>query len=594
MRYFVAFFLMMLVPGSAQAQAARILLDGAFDDWAALDPVHTDPSGDALSGMVDFERLWVANDERYLFLRFELNAETLIQEGNQVILYIDTDDDPTTGRPIHGLGADFWWVFGQRNGFFFVAPATVLDIGHSPVGIVTAPTISSTVFEIAFERDAMPGDVQPLFPGATIRLALEDDASGDLLPDDPGGVAYTFDDATTLPVLVPATLRKEGAGDLRLLSYNVQRDALFDPARGPAFARLLQAAAPDVIGFQEILGHSAEETAAVVAAAVPLPSGQTWHAARVNPDLVLVSRYPIRSSFVIEGANQGRANAAFLLDLQAEWGADLLLIDAHPPCCRADVARQVEFDAMMAFIREAKATGGLLDLDPLTPIVLLGDMNLVGFAQQLNTLLAGQIVNTGLFGPSFDPDWDDTPLADLSPRHVALPMTFTWYNESSSFHPGRLDFMVYTDSVLEPGNNFVLFTPAMPADSLAAYGLEPDDATFASDHLPVVGDFRYDPSMITGVDDPDSGVPDGFALAQNYPNPFNPSTRIAYTLPAGGRARLAVYDVMGREVAVLFEGTKTAGRHEAVWNAGGWPSGTYFYRLEASGRILNRVMILLR
>ena len=90
------------------------------------------------------------------------------------------------------------------------------------------------------------------------------------------------------------------------------------------------------------------------------------------------------------------------------------------------------------------------------------------------------------------------------------------------------------------------------------------------------------------------GVPATYTLAQNYPNPFNPTTRIAYALPASGRARLAVYDVMGREVAVLVEGVKTARRHEAVWEAQGWPSGTYFYRLETAGRVLTRAMLLLR
>ncbi|MFB3132447.1 MAG: endonuclease/exonuclease/phosphatase family protein, partial [Rhodothermales bacterium] len=328
MRYLVVLFLLLLVPSLAYAQAARILLDGFFDDWETLDPAHADSSGDAPAGAVDFARLWISNDEHYLFLRFELGAETLIQEGNQIILYLDTDDDPATGQPIHGLGADLTWNFGQRTGLFFISNTVGLGIGHSPVGIVTAPTISSTVFEVAFERDALPDGQQALFPGATIRLVLEDTAGGDLLPDAPGGIPYTFDDATTLPALVPATLRKQDPRDLRLLSYNVQLDALFDPTRGLAFARLLQAVAPDIIGFQEILGHTAEQTAAVVAAAVPLPSDQTWQAARVSPDLVVVSRFPIRSSFVIEGVNQGQANAAFLLDLQTEWGTDLLLIDA--------------------------------------------------------------------------------------------------------------------------------------------------------------------------------------------------------------------------------------------------------------------------
>jgi len=86
MRYLVAFFLLLLVPSLAHAQAARILLDGFFDDWETLDPAHTDSSGDVPAGEIDFARLWISNDERYLFLRFELGAETLIQEGNQLVV----------------------------------------------------------------------------------------------------------------------------------------------------------------------------------------------------------------------------------------------------------------------------------------------------------------------------------------------------------------------------------------------------------------------------------------------------------------------------------------------------------------------------
>jgi hypothetical protein len=63
-------------------------------------------------------------------------------------------------------------------------------------------------------------------------------------------------------------------------------------------------------------------------------------------------------------------------------------------------------------------------------------------------------------------------------------MTYTWHDDNIAFNPGRLDFMIYSDSVLRLGNHFVLFTPVMTADSLAAYGLQPQDVPAASDHLP--------------------------------------------------------------------------------------------------------------
>jgi len=71
----------------------------------------------------------------------------------------------------------------------------------------------------------------------------------------------------------------------------------------------------------------------------------------------------------------------------------------------------------------------------------------------------------------------------------------------------------------------------------------------------------------------------GFALEQNFPNPFNPSTILRYTIPVAGPVRLAVFDPLGREVAVLVDALKPAGRYEVEFDGGGLTSGTYFVRL---------------
>jgi len=72
-------------------------------------------------------------------------------------------------------------------------------------------------------------------------------------------------------------------------------------------------------------------------------------------------------------------------------------------------------------------------------------------------------------------------------------------------------------------------------------------------------------------------------LAQNHPNPFNPATEIAFSLAAAGRARLAVYDLAGREVAVLVDGALAGGEHRVSWRPEGLASGVYLYRLAAGG-----------
>lgn len=101
-----------------------------------------------------------------------------------------------------------------------------------------------------------------------------------------------------------------------------------------------------------------------------------------------------------------------------------------------------------------------------------------------------------------------------------------------------------------------------------------------------------------------------FSLAQNYPNPFNPVTTIGYRVPSGGSrnsgsvtrnpqpetraVRLAVYDLLGREVAVLVNEPKAVGENSVEFDAMGLASGVYIYRLQAGTNILAKTMVLLK
>jgi hypothetical protein len=89
-------------------------------------------------------------------------------------------------------------------------------------------------------------------------------------------------------------------------------------------------------------------------------------------------------------------------------------------------------------------------------------------------------------------------------------------------------------------------------------------------------------------------LPDNFTLSQNYPNPFNPSTTISFSLPRRESVTLKVYDLLGREVATLVDGREEAGEHTVKWNADGFTSGVYFYRLSAGGGVQTRKLVLVR
>ena len=100
--------------------------------------------------------------------------------------------------------------------------------------------------------------------------------------------------------------------------------------------------------------------------------------------------------------------------------------------------------------------------------------------------------------------------------------------------------------------------------------------------------------LMTVEEQGEATAPTQYRLEQNYPNPFNPTTTIAFDVPALHQVELAVYDVIGRRVALLVDGVLAAGRHEATWQAGKLPSGTYFYRLTAGAFSQTKAMTLMK
>jgi hypothetical protein len=90
------------------------------------------------------------------------------------------------------------------------------------------------------------------------------------------------------------------------------------------------------------------------------------------------------------------------------------------------------------------------------------------------------------------------------------------------------------------------------------------------------------------------GNPLAFALGQNHPNPFNPETRIRYHLPVASNVRLVVYDLLGREVALLVNERKPPGSYTATFEAGGLASGMYLYRLMAGNFSQTKKLLLMR
>ncbi|MGE5805608.1 MAG: MBL fold metallo-hydrolase [Ignavibacteria bacterium] len=89
-------------------------------------------------------------------------------------------------------------------------------------------------------------------------------------------------------------------------------------------------------------------------------------------------------------------------------------------------------------------------------------------------------------------------------------------------------------------------------------------------------------------------VPVEFRLEQSYPNPFNPSTTINFSIPNSSFVFLKIYDINGKEVAVIIRKELPEGNHSIKWNAAGLSSGVYFYRLEAGNFSATKKLLLLK
>ncbi len=116
---------------------------------------------------------------------------------------------------------------------------------------------------------------------------------------------------------------------------------------------------------------------------------------------------------------------------------------------------------------------------------------------------------------------------------------------------------------------------------------------------PAFGAVRFDDlrlakreTSITAEDDVE--LPRGVALYQNYPNPFNPETTLRFALGSAGEVRLAIYDALGREVAVPVDDALPVGTHEVTWDASGFPSGVYFARIEGLGSTASVRLVLMK
>ncbi len=163
-----------------------------------------------------------------------------------------------------------------------------------------------------------------------------------------------------------------------------------------------------------------------------------------------------------------------------------------------------------------------------------------------------------------------------------------WYNENEAI--GGDHDVTGTDP---------LFTDPAAGDytlQAASSAVDAGDPSFGADYPGGridLGAFEYEGNVSAAAEYPARTLTT-FRLKANYPNPFNPLTRIPFELARREYVRLEVYNIMGQRVAVLINGTLSAGSHAATFDGAHLAGGTYFYRLTAGSVVATRKMLLIK
>ena len=453
---------------------SQIQLNNQFGDWSGIDHLNA-PDGSP------FIKTAATSNLNWLYVHIELQNEVGLDENilpNEYFLLLDLDDDTDTGVDYanQGLGVDLLLNFSSRQAIRYTGGSGIESLNE--IGMRSSPTYSAKEFEIAFKRDLL-GDV-----GESIRLKWYDGDGQVGFPAE--GIVHEMNSSVD-PWTPHSIARSEGTLD-RVAFWNMNNRMDEGPAK-MAMERILQAVAPDIIGFSEVSNVSANYVRGLLNEWIPLEGGASWNVVKDDYDLMVASKGAVISSH--SGVYR---QFPVVVEAHEDWLVPMLFTSSHLKCCGGasnEAQRQSEADEYMAFLRDAiSGEGNGPALSTNAPIVYGGDLNMVGLDNPIYTLVTGDISDETNNGPDFAPDWDGSSLTEWPILQSDHPFDYTWTSNSlsSEWIPGKLDYIITSDASTGYKGGFVLRTDAMSAARLEELGLQSSDALAASDHFIVVAD----------------------------------------------------------------------------------------------------------
>lgn len=495
--------LVVALPALAQGIQATpphptIRLDGVFTDWDGLASLQIRSDDTAVQDPAQpvLQQLWSTCDADFLYLRLQFDTERNLQGLNQLKLELafDADGNPQTGRAWGRLpGADLILTFspphphapddapGAGVAAQLLPDSPLVQFDVYLLDTAFAPTYAAREIEMRVRRHQPLLSHPALFCGDETRAAIRVFENGRLL-DETTPVTLALAPARfPLPKQEPrAGLPVKPESTWRVVSWN-SRYAGFIKNPAP-FARVLRCLDPDVILFQELTQQvAAEELAAWLNSHLDDSNELPWRAGlhrvpnRQAP--AVASRFPMDFDLRTPPLAELKPTPGFSAARVEIQGRSVLFGSIHLPCCGfldspRDRTRVAEAEQIAAWLQTLLASA------PPAGIVLGGDLNLVGGIRPLQILTSSN-------------DLDGTDLEVSHPLHLDQAWDSTWADPAQPYTPGRLDYVMHSDATLDCVQSFIFDPAVLDPQTLASTGLQPGDVVVASDHFPLVLDFRF-------------------------------------------------------------------------------------------------------
>ena len=389
-----------------------------------------------------------------------------------------------------------------------------------------------------------------------------------------------------------------GQNRVKILTYNVLNypNYVNELTKNAKYQIIFDEAQPDIVAVQEILSQAAvnqflSNTLGSSFSAATFFNGPDTDNALFYKDSILT----VLTAEIIP--NTPRYITKYVL--QHNFTQDIFVIFiAH---FKAGDTQSDEFN------REQEAARLRIFTDQFsqgTNFILVGDLNLYRSTEQAYIRLLDQ-TNDGYFLDPIDrPGYWHTSSSFADVHTQSTRVVQLQDGGSIGGLDDRFDFILVSKALMDFGGvdyvedsywafgndgqhfNQQIVNPPYPISEQIAFALHD-----VSDHLPVVAEFDF--GVVNDVEPIDPSIT-SFNLYQNYPNPFNPSTKIRFEVPRSTYLKLVLYDLLGREVRILFEGEALAGINEIELNAENLAGGIYFYQLFSEDFIATKKLMLLK